>query len=496
LQALLNSPNRINFNAALKLSKMRGYIFMQMCIYLVLRSFMATPYATINPATGETLKTFEAASDADVRNALDQAAERYRAFKATDLETRKQLMLRVSDLYLERRQELAQLISLEMGKPVQQALGEVQIASDIYRYYAENAEQFTRDEELTPAGGGSAIIRTEPIGVLLGIMPWNYPYYQVARFAAPNLMLGNTILLKHAANCPQSALAMQQIFDDAELPSGCYTNLFASHEQISTIIADPRVQGISLTGSERAGAHVAEQAGRNLKKVVLELGGSDPFIVLDDHNLDDTVKAAVNGRMSNAGQACTSPKRFIVLDAVYDRFVELFQERVARITPGDPLNPETRFGPVSTKQARAELLEQIHDAVEKGASLLSGGNAVDGDGAYLEPTLLSDLTPEMRAWGEELFGPVAQVFRVHNADEAIALANSSVYGLGAAVFGADDKLTQYVAEQLEAGMVFINANSDSEPDMPFGGVKRSGFGRELGPHGITEFANKKLIRQP
>lgn len=456
---------------------------------------MASPYATINPATGETLKEFNPAGAEEIVHALDQAGERYYEWKATPFSTRRAMLVKVADLYVERKEELARLISLEMGKPVTQALGEVQIASDIYRYYAEKAEQFVADETLTPAGGGSAIIRTEPVGVLLGIMPWNYPYYQVARFAAPNLMLGNTILLKHAANCPQAALAMQQIFDDAGLPEGCYTNLFATHEQISTIIADTRVQGISLTGSETAGARVAEQAGRNLKKVVLELGGSDPFIVLDDHNLEDTVKAAVGGRMSNAGQACTSPKRFIVLDAVYDRFLELFTARVAGIVPGDPLNPETRFGPVSTVHARTELLEQIHDAVDKGASLLSGGNAVDGSGAFLEPTLIADLTPDMRAWGEELFGPVAQVYRVQNVDEAIALANSSVYGLGAAVFGSDAAQNRSVAEQLEAGMVFINSNSDSEPDMPFGGVKRSGFGRELGPYGIFEFANRKLIRE-
>lgn len=456
---------------------------------------MATRYATISPATGELIQEFASATDAEVREAISQADTTYRSWRETPVSERKAIILRVADLYLERKEELARIISLEMGKPVSQAMGEVQISADIYRYYAENTEEFMRDRALQPMGGGTAVIRTEAIGVLLGIMPWNYPYYQVARFAAPNLMLGNTILLKHAANCPQSALAMQRIFDDAGLPAGAYKNVFATHGQITMMIEDSRVQGISLTGSETAGAIVAEQAGRNLKKVVLELGGSDPFIVLDDENLENTVKQAVGGRMSNAGQACTSPKRFIVVDSVYDRFTELFTAGIAQITPGDPLNPETRFGPVSTPQAREELLEQINDAVTKGASLLNGGHAVDGDGAYLEPTMLTDLTPEMRAWGEELFGPVAQVYRVADADAAIALANSSVYGLGAAVFGSDPELNRYVADRLEAGMVFINSNSDSEPDMPFGGVKRSGFGRELGPMGIEEFANKKLIRE-
>lgn len=456
---------------------------------------MATKYATVSPATGETIAEFDAASDVEVAQAIEQAHKRYREWRETPLAVRKSLMLRVAELYRERREELARIISLEMGKPVSQGMGELQLTADIYEYYAENAEAFMRDETLQPMAGGTAIVRTEPIGVLLGIMPWNYPYYQVARFAAPNLMLGNTILLKHAANCPQAALAMEQIFHDAGFPTGCYTNLFATHAQITQMIEDPRVQGISLTGSETAGARVAEQAGRNLKKVVLELGGSDPFIVLDDVNLENTVKQAVNGRLSNAGQACTSPKRIIVVDSVYDRFLAAFQERIAQVQPGDPLDTETRFGPVSTPQARDELLEQIDDAVSKGASLLNGGQAVDGPGAYLEPTLLADLTPDMRAWSEELFGPVAQVYRVSDADAAIELANSSVYGLGAAVFGANPEQTRYVADRLEAGMVFINSNSDSEADMPFGGVKRSGFGRELGPHGINEFANKKLIRE-
>lgn len=456
---------------------------------------MATSYASISPATGEVIAEFPAATNDEVAAMLEHAQKQYREWRTAPLSERKSLLLRVAELYRERQDELARLISLEMGKPVSQAMGEVQISADIYAYYANNAEEFMRDEVLSPMAGGSAVVRTEPIGVLLGIMPWNYPYYQVARFAAPNLMLGNTILLKHAANCPQAALAMEMIFRDAGLPVGCYTNVFATHAQISQIIEDPRVQGISLTGSETAGARVAEQAGRNLKKVVLELGGSDPFIVLDADNLERTVKQAVYGRLSNAGQACTSPKRIIVVDPVYDEFLAAFQERIAQVQPGDPLEPTTRFGPVSTPQARAELLEQIDDAVAKGASLLNGGHAVDGPGAFLEPTLLTDLTPEMRAWSEELFGPVAQIYRVRDADEAIELANSSVYGLGAAVFGSDPDQTRYVAERLESGMVFINSNSDSEPDMPFGGVKRSGFGRELGPHGIAEFANKKLIRE-
>jgi succinate-semialdehyde dehydrogenase/glutarate-semialdehyde dehydrogenase len=327
-------------------------------------------------------------------------------------------------------------------------------------------------------------------------MPWNYPYYQVARFAAPNLMLGNTILLKHARNCPESALAIQEIFDDAGLPPGVYQNLFATNGQIADLIADPRVQGVSLTGSERAGAAVAEVAGRNLKKFVLELGGSDPFIVLATDDLDATVRDAVGGRMSNAGQACTASKRFIVVEELYEAFVEKFTARMAAIVPGDPLDRATRFGPVSSRAAAEELIGQVRDAVDKGATLRTGGELLDGPGAFVQPTVLTDVTPQMRAYSEELFGPVAVVYRVRDADEAVELANSSPYGLGGSVYSPDVSAAQALADRLETGMVFINAVADSQEDLPFGGVKRSGVGRELGRFGMEEFVNKKLIRTP
>ncbi|HBR90322.1 MAG TPA: succinate-semialdehyde dehydrogenase, partial [Microbacterium sp.] len=329
---------------------------------------------------------------------------------------------------------------------------------------------------------------------LLGIMPWNYPHYQVARFAAPNLALGNPVIVKHAANCPRSAAAIDALLRDAGLPAGGYTNVYATHDQVSAMIADRRVQGISLTGSERAGSIVAEQAGRHLKKVVLELGGNDPFIVLDGNEISATVEAAVKGRMSNAGQACTSPKRLIVVDAVYDEFVSAFRERLLSVVPGDPLDPATNFGPVSTAGARDELLGQINDAVAQGAVLHLGGDVVDRPGSYLQPTMLTDVTPSMRAWSEEMFGPVATIFRVADADAAIELANDSPYGLGASIFGSDPEQNRYVAERLEVGMVYIGSNTESEADLPFGGVKLSGFGRELGPRGMEEFANRKLIR--
>jgi len=452
---------------------------------------MPTTYQTLDPSSNTVVARFDVAADADVEAALESTQQAYVQWRETPLAERVAVLRRVARLYRERSRELAGLITLEMGKQVGQARGEIAVSADIFSYYAENAERFLAPRPL-PVESGSAEIHLQPTGVLLGIMPWNYPHYQVARFAAPNLVLGNTMLLKHAANCPQSALVIQDILRDAGLPEGCYVNLFATHEQLSTVIADPRVQGISLTGSERAGAIVAEQAGRHLKKVVLELGGSDPFIVLDDVRLEETIEAAASRRLANAGQACTSPKRFIVVEDVYDRFVAGLKERFTAVDLGDPALPGTGLGPVSSASAREELVEQIEDAVAHGATLHTGGKPV-GDGFFLTPALLTDVPRHSRLWHEEAFGPVATVYRVADVDEAVELANDSPYGLGAAVFGADAAQAREVARRLDVGMVFINSNTESEPHLPFGGVKRSGFGRELGPLGIEEFANKKLI---
>lgn len=455
-----------------------------------------TAYKTVNPATGETLQVFPEATSAEISDAIARAHTEFLKWRETPVAGRAKIITRVAELYRERKDELARIISTEMGKPLSQARGEVAFVADIFDYYAAEGPGFMQDEKLNVQGGGEAIVRSTPVGVLLGIMPWNYPYYQVARFAAPNLMLGNTILLKHSANCPQSSLAMEKIFHDAGLPKDAYINVFARREHVAQIIADPRVQGISLTGSEGAGAAVAEVAGRNLKKYVLELGGSDPFIVLDTNDMDATVKAAVSGRMSNAGQACTAAKRFIVVADLYDEFVQKFTEEMSRIQPGDPLSPDTTFGPMSTQAAADDLIEQIQDAVEKGATLKTGGNHIPGPGAFVEPTVLADVTPDMRAFAEELFGPAAVVYKVANVDEAVELANNSPYGLGGAVFSTDVEKAKAVADRLETGMVFINANTDSQADLPFGGVKRSGVGRELARYGMNEFVNKKLIRTP
>lgn len=455
-----------------------------------------TAYKTVNPATGETLKEFPLATAAEVEHALAASKAAFDDWQAAPVEARTKVIARVAELYRERRDELARLIATEMGKPLAQSRGEVGLVADIYDYYAEEGPAFLKDEVLDVKGGGEAVVRSAPVGPLLGIMPWNYPYYQVARFAAPNLVLGNTILLKHAGSCPQSALAVEQIFKDAGLPEGAYINLFLSNDQVAEVIADDRVQGVSLTGSERAGSAVAEVAGRNLKKYVLELGGSDPFIVLDSDDLDATVKAAVSGRMGNAGQACTASKRFIVVEDLYEAFVEKFTARMSAIKPGDPLLAETRFGPLSSQSAADGLIEQIQDAVDKGATLRTGGHHVEGPGAYVEPTVLTDVTPGMRAFSEELFGPAAVIYKVAGVEEAIELANGSPYGLGGAVFSADAEKAKDVADRLDTGMVFINSVAETQADLPFGGVKRSGVGRELARFGMDEFVNKKLIRTP
>ena len=324
-------------------------------------------------------------------------------------------------------------------------------------------------------------------------MPWNYPYYQVARIAAPNLIIGNTIVLKHAPQCPESALAMEQIFREAGLPADAYINVFASNEQVAQMIADPRITGVSVTGSERAGSAVAATAGQHLKKIVLELGGSDPFIVLDGADLPSVAKAAAAARMENAGQACNASERMIVTDDVYDEFVSEFTAAMSGYTTGDPTDPATAYGPLSSEQAARNLMDQINDAVTKGAAVHLGGHRVDRPGTFVEATVLSGVTPEMRAYREELFGPAAVVYKVSSADEAVELANSSSYGLGGAVFSSDEALALDVADRLDVGMVWINQPEGGGPELPFGGTKRSGIGRELGPLGIDEFVNKKLI---
>lgn len=452
-----------------------------------------TEYAVVDPATGDTIKMYPTISDDALQAAIARAhAAHPRWSRETTVDERAAVIGRIADLMLERREELAATIRREMGKTVEQALGEVDFGAEIHRYYADRSTELLADEPIALLGGhGSAFVRPTSIGVLLGIMPWNYPLYQVARFAAPNLLLGNTILLKHAPQCPESAAAIEGLLHDAGVPGDAYVNLYATHDQVEAVIADRRVQGVSLTGSARAGAAVAEIAGRHLKKVVLELGGSDPFILLAADDLDVVVEAAVAARMENSGQACNAAKRFIVLDELYAPFLRKFVAALGQIEPGDPAAAGTVLGPLSSDAAAARLEEQVQRAVAQGATLVTGGGRQD---TFFEATVLTDIAPDNDAYREELFGPVAAVYRVGSEDEAVELANDTEYGLGSYVFTTDPDQASRVADRLDVGMVFVNLVGAEGAELPFGGVKRSGFGRELGRFGIDEFVNKKLVR--
>lgn len=451
-------------------------------------------YRTTNPATGTVLQTYPTFSDEQVRQAIATAHAAYLHWRTVPVAERARRVARAGELFTERAAELAAVITQEMGKRLSEAEGELKIVAAIFDYYGTEGPAMLAENEFTPRSGGRALIQKRPIGTLLGIMPWNYPLYQVARFAAPNLVLGNTLLIKHASNCPASARAIEQVLQDAGLPTGTYLNLYAKTSQTELILSDDRVQGVSLTGSERAGAAVAEIAGRHLKKVVLELGGSDPLIVLDSEDITATARIALQARLSNAGQACNSPKRMIVMDDCYDAFVHEITGLVGALVPGDPANRATTLAPMSSAASAEEIVEQMTDAVAQGATLHTGGEMLERPGAFVSPAVLTDITADMRIFHEELFGPAVMVYRVQSEDEAVELANSSVYGLGASVFCTDEHRAVQLADRLECGMVFINRAPDSEPDLPFGGVKKSGFGRELGPWGMDEFANLKLVR--
>jgi succinate-semialdehyde dehydrogenase / glutarate-semialdehyde dehydrogenase len=448
-------------------------------------------YAVVNPATGETLATYDTLSDAGVEAAIAAAASAFRSWSRTPVAERAAALRRVAQLHRERRDELGAIIVREMGKPLEAALGEVDFAADITEFYADHIETITADQPLDILGEGTAVIRRSPLGPLLGIMPWNFPYYQVARFAAPNLAIGNTILLKHAPQCPESAEALQLIYRDAGVPEGAYVNVRLTNDQAATVIADPRVHGVSVTGSERAGAAVAELAGRNLKKVALELGGSDPFILLSTDDLDAAVQAAVDARLDNTGQSCNAAKRFIVVDDLYDAFLEKFTAAMAAAKVGDPFAEDTVLGPLSSVTAAERLSEQVERAVAQGATLVTGGTR---DGAFFSPTVLTGVTRDMDAYREEFFGPVAVVYRVSGEDEAVAVANGTPFGLGSYVFTTDEAQADRVADRIEAGMVYVNVVLADSPELPFGGVKRSGTSREMGLLAADEFVNKKLVR--
>ena len=449
-----------------------------------------TAFRVINPATGDVLAEYAEATAAEVEDAVESAHRAFATWGQPTAEPRTAALRAAAGLLLERKEKLARLATEEMGKLLGEAIAEVELCAEIFAYYAGHGPGFLADETLDYAG---AVLQRRPLGPILGIMPWNYPYYQIARFAAPNLMLGNTLLIKPAPACPRSALAFEELLLDAGLPAGAYRTVLAGVDQTAVMVSDPRIQGVSLTGSERAGAAVGALAGAGLKKHVLELGGSDAFIVMDTEDLDSVVGLAAAARMENAGQACTSPKRFIVAAPLYEDFVAGLAARLAAYAPGDPFDPATRLAPMSSAAAARTLLAQVEGAVAEGATLLCGGFSAPAGEAFVTPALLVDVRPGTRAYREELFGPVAVVYRAEDEDDAVRLANDSPYGLGASVFTADAARADRIAERLEVGMVSLNRLAPSSAALPFGGVKNSGVGRELGPLGMDEFVNRKLL---
>jgi succinate-semialdehyde dehydrogenase/glutarate-semialdehyde dehydrogenase len=453
----------------------------------------ARPYRTVNPYTGEVEQEFDFLPTDAVDGVVEKAHAAWLEWRRRPVEERARIVGRAGELMLERKDEFAALVTREMGKRIQEAAGEVMLAASILDYYAKNGPRFLEPRQIEVMQG-DAVVENEPIGVILAIEPWNYPLYQVVRVAGPNLVLGNAILLKHAELNPQTALAIEKCFSDAGVPEGVYTNVFLRIPDVEKVIAHRLVQGVTLTGSERAGSSVASLAGKYLKKSVLELGGSDPFIVLDTEDLGRTVKAATMGRMQNSGQACIAAKRLIVPDDIYEPFVEGLKQAFSTFSPGDPSDPSTSLAPLSSEQAAKDLHAQIQDAIDKGATVVIGGGRPEHAGAFVEPTILTDVTPEMRAYSEELFGPAAVVYKVASEDEAVELANNSTYGLGAAVFSSDLDKARSVADRIDAGMVWVNSPTGSSAELPFGGVKRSGYGRELSELGMFEFANRKLTR--
>lgn len=450
-------------------------------------------FQTINPTTNELVKTFDEISSESLENAVAKATTTFDDWKKTNYKERAQLLSNVAALLREKKFELAKMITLEMGKLLVQAEGEIKLSAEIFDYYAKNSETLLAARILNP-DHGDAFIRNSPIGVLLGIEPWNFPFYQVARFAAPNIMIGNTILIKHASNVPQCALAIENLFKEAGAPQGLYTNLLLSGKKASELIADPRIKGVSLTGSESAGASVAAEAGKHIKKSVLELGGSDVFIILEDADIDKAVEWAVIGRMNNNGQCCVASKRFIAVESVADEFLKKFTEKLFALKVGDPTKSTTDLGPLCSEEAAENIENQVKRAVQGGAKIVLGGKRVDMDGAFMEATILTDIKSTNPVFYEEFFGPVALFFKVEDENEAIELANNSPFGLGGSVFTQDIERGKRVADQIDTGMVFINHPTWTQADLPFGGTKNSGYGREMAALGLEEFVNKKLIR--
>ena len=450
-------------------------------------------YQTLNPFDGQLIKTFDQISDQELSAKLATAQSCFEAWRQTPYAKRAQIIQKASELLLADVDRFAHIMTLEMGKRITEARGEVEFSARILAYYAKNAERFLAPVKLNPTNG-EAHTESSPMGVIFGVEPWNFPYYQLARVAGPHLMAGNVLMIKHAGIVPQCGIAFEQLLLDAGAPKGLYTNLLISHEQAESIVSDPRIKGVALTGSVAAGQVIAAKAGQNLKISSRELGGSDAFIVFPDADIEETVRWAVWGRMYNTGQTCCASKRFILVGDIADVFMEKFEKALSRLEAGDPMDVKTTLGPLSTESALVQLLAQVDTAVKHGAKIIMGGQRLNRPGAFMQPTILTDIAPENPAYRDEFFGPVAMVFRVKDEDAAVKLANDSDFGLGGSVFTKDIERGKRVASRIDTGMMFINNIDWTDAELPFGGIKNSGYGRELGDMGIQAFVNKKLVR--
>lgn len=448
--------------------------------------------ATINPATGEEVKTFEALTGDEIDRKLGLAAETFREYRKTSFEERSRMLLRAAEILEDEAEDLGRLMTGEMGKTLAAATAEANKCARGCRYYAENAEKMLADEEVE-LEGARAFIRYQPIGPVLAVMPWNFPFWQVFRFAAPALMAGNVGLLKHASNVPQCALAIEDIIHRAGFPEGAFQTLLISSSQVQAVIDDPRVRAATLTGSEGAGRQVASEAGENIKKTVLELGGSDPFIVMPSADLDKAVNMAVISRTLNNGQSCINAKRIIVHEDIADEFESRYVGSMQALRVGDPMDEDTEMGPLATPDILEDVDGQVRKSVEAGARVLTGGEPIEGPGNFYPPTVITDIPEHSPAYKEEIFGPVASLFRVRDIDEAIAIANDTTFGLGSSSWTNDPEEQERFVNEIEAGMVYINRMTESTPEVPFGGVKNSGYGRELSVFGIREFVNAKTV---
>ncbi|MER6322970.1 NADP-dependent succinic semialdehyde dehydrogenase [Streptomyces coelicoflavus] len=452
------------------------------------------PIATVNPANGETLRTYEAMGEEEIERRIELAEATFRTYRTTGFYERAGLMRRAADLLEADQKEIGKVITTEMGKPVKQARAEAAKCAKAMRWYADHAAELLADEEpddadVKDSGASRALVRYRPLGPVLAVMPWNFPLWQVVRFAAPALMAGNVGLLKHASNVPQTALYLEDLFHRAGFPEGCFQTLLIGSAQVDDVLRDERVRAATLTGSEPAGRAVASTAGQMIKKTVLELGGSDPFVVMPSADVDRAAEVAVTARTQNAGQSCIAAKRFIVHTDVYDAFAERFTEGMRALRVGDPMDEETEVGPLSSEQGLNDVVELVDDAVRGGATVLCGGERPDGPGWYYPPTVLADVTRDLRIHREEAFGPVATLYRAADLDEAVLIANDTDFGLSSNVWTRDDADVDRFVRDLEAGGVYVNGMTASHPAFPFGGVKRSGYGRELSGHGIREFCN-------